>query len=283
MKDDYKYVLNNLDINLSNNEWLMYIKNFFGEEETKKFCEYVIDARNICRKNDIRNMIYSGSMSVFSMLNDEQLAFFNIFKPIDIENNIVKTIGLEKIKMRFSKKDMELDKEIKKYGYSFSKIKFNFKVENIKDTFQSKYINVVYSENSTENEFVKNTINIARLFNQQFVLITDRIPKIKAPKMIIKGKIYNTETGKVIEELEDITINEVEKYLTLTSNSRVFYEIPYYKNKNIININETKPIIDLDYYSMQKQLKVKEYNPYSMNTGMLKRALLQKFSEAYYN
>lgn len=152
MNDNYNYVLKNLGVNLTNNEWLMHIKKFFGEKQTKKFCEYMVDARNICRKNDIRNIIYSGSMSVFSMIDNEQLAIFNIFKPIDIENNIVKNIGLEKIKTKYTKRDMELDNEIKKYGYSYSKIRFYFRVENIKDTFQSKYVNVVCSEKSTEIE-----------------------------------------------------------------------------------------------------------------------------------
>lgn len=283
MNDNYNYVLKNLGVNLTNNEWLMHIKKFFGEKETKKFCEYMVDARNICRKNDIRNIIYSGSMSVFSMIDNEQLAIFNIFKSIDIENNVVKNIGLEKIKTKYTKKDMELDNEIKKYGYSYSKIKFNFKVENVKNTFQSKYVNVVCSEKSTEKEFLKNTINIARAFRQQFILITDKIPKIKTPRMIIKGKIYNTETREVIKEINDITIKEIEKYLMLTCNSKVTYEVPYYKNKNIININESKAIVDLDYYSKRKQAKVKAFNPYSMNTAMLKKALLNKFSEKNYN
>ena len=283
MNDNYNYVLNNLGVNLTNNEWLRHIEKYFGEKDTKKFCEYLINARNICRKIDIRNIIYSGSMSVFSMVDDEQLAIFNIFRPIDIESNIVKNIGLEKVKIKCNKRDIELDKEIKKYGYSYSKIKFNFKVENIKDTFQSKYINVVCSEKNTENEFFKNTISIAKAFRQPYILITDKIPKIKTPQMIIKGKIYNTETREVIKEVNDITIKEIEKYLMLTSNSKVSYEVPYYKNKNIIDINETKAIFDLDYYGKYKQAKVKEFNPYSMNTGMLKMALLNKFSSKDYN
>lgn len=283
MNNNYNYVLNNLGVNLTNNEWLMHIEKYFGEKETKKFCEYLINARNICRKNNIRNIMYSGSMSVFSMVDDEQLAIFNIFRPIDIESNIVKNIGLEKVKIKCNKRDIELDKEIKKYGYSYSKIKFNFKVENIKDTFQSKYINVVCSEKNTENKFLKNTISIAKAFRQPYILITDKIPKIKTPQMIIKGKIYNTETREVIKEVNDITIKEIEKYLMLTSNSKVSYEVPYYKNKNIIDINETKAIFDLDYYGKYKQAKVKEFNPYSMNTGMLKMALLNKFSSKDYN
>ena len=283
MNNNYNYVLNNLGVNLTNNEWLMHIEKYFGEKETKKFCEYMINARNICRKNDIRNLIFSGSMSVFSMVNNEQLAIFNIFKPIDIENNIVKNIGLEKVKSKYNKRDIELDKEIKKYGYSYSKIKFNFKVENIKNTFQSKYVNVVCSEKSSENQFLKNTISIAKAFRQHYILITDKIPKIKTPQMIIKGKIYNTETREVIKEINDIKIKEIEKYLMLTCNSKVIYEVPYYKNKNIININESKAIVDLDYYSKRKQAKVKSFNPYSMNTAMLKKALLNKFSEKNYN
>lgn len=283
MNDNYNYVLNNLGVNLTNNEWLMYVKNYFGEAETKNFCEYVIDARNICRKKDIRNMVYSGSMSVFSMIDNEQLAFLNFFRPIDTENIFVKNIGLEKIKKKYNKKDMKLDKEIKKYGYSYSKANFYFKSKNVKDTFQSKYINVVCSEKSTEDEFLKNMIDIARLFNQKIILITDKIPKIKTPKMIIKGKIYNTETREVIKEVNDITIKEIEKYLMLTCNSKVTYEVPYYKNKNIIDINESKAIVDLDYYSKRKQVKVKKFDPYSVNTAMLKMALLNKFSEKNYN
>ena len=283
MNENYNYLLNNLGVNLTNNEWLMHVKKYFGEEKTEKFCEYMVESKNICRKNDIRNMIYSGSMSVFSLIDDEQLAIFNIFRPIDIENNIVKNIGFEKIKIKYNKKDVELDKEIKKYGYSYTKINFNFKIENIKDTFQSKYVNVVYSEKSTEKEFLKNTIEIARLFRQKVILITDKIPKIKTPKMIINGKIYNTETGKPIKEVNDITIEKIEQYLRLTCNSKVVYEVPYYKNKNIININESKSMIDLDYYSKQKQEKIKKIDPYSMNTAMLKMALLNKFSEKNYN
>ena len=283
MNNNYNYVLNNLGVNLSNNEWLMHIEKYFGEKETKKFCEYMINARNICRKNDIRNIIYSGSMSVFSMVDNEQLAIFNIFKPIDIENNIVKNIGLEKVKSKCNKRDIELDKEMKKYGYSYSKIKFNFKVDNIKDTFQSKYVNVVCSKKNTENQFLKNTINVAKAFRQPYILITDKIPKIKTPQMTIKGKIYNTETREIIKEIKDITIKEIEKYLMLTCNSKVIYEVPYYKNKNIIDIDKTKAIFDLDYYSKQKQAKVKDFNPYSMNTGILKMALLNKFSAKDYN
>lgn len=78
-------------------------------------------------------------------------------------------------------------------------------------------------------------------------------------------------------------LRHIEKYLMLTSNSKVSYEVPYYKNKNIIDINETKAIFDLDYYGKYKQAKVKEFNPYSMNTGMLKMALLNKFSSKDYN
>ena len=283
MNDNYNYVLNNLGVNLTNNEWLMYVKNYFGEAETKNFCEYVIDARNICRKKDIRNMVYSGSMSIFSMIDNEQLAFLNFFRPIDTKNIFVKNIGLEKIKQKYNKKDMKLDKEIKKYGYSYSKANFYFKSKNVKDTFQSKYINVVCSEKSTEDEFLKNMIDIARLFNQKIILITDKIPKIKKPKMIIKGKIYDTETREVIEKIENITIEEIEKYLMQTCNSKVIYEVPYIKNKNIININKTKPIVELDYYSKEKQEKAKDFNPYSFNTAMLKMAFLQKFSSKEYN
>ena len=29
MNDNYNYVLNNLGVNLTNNEWLMYVKNYF--------------------------------------------------------------------------------------------------------------------------------------------------------------------------------------------------------------------------------------------------------------
>ena len=29
MNDNYNYVLNNSGVNLTNNEWLMYIKNYF--------------------------------------------------------------------------------------------------------------------------------------------------------------------------------------------------------------------------------------------------------------
>ena len=283
MIDNYNYILNNLGVNLTNSEWLMYVKKYFGEIETKKFCEYVIDARNIYRKNDIRNMIYSGSMSIYSMIDNEQLAFLNFFRPIDIENIFVKNIGLEKIKKKYNKKDIKLDKEIKKYGYSYSKANFYFKSKNVKDSFQSKYINVVCSEKSTENEFLENMINIARLFKQQVILITDKIPKTKIPKLIIKGKIYNTETREVVKEIENITIEEIEKYLMQTCNTKVIYEVPYIKNKHIININKTKPIVDLDYYSKEKQEKAKDFKPYSLNTGMLKMAFMQKFSSKEYN
>ena len=283
MNENYNYVLKNLDVNLTNGEWLMYVKNYFGGEETKKFCEYVIDTKNIYRKNDIRNIMNSGSMSIYSLIENEQLAILNYFKPIDIENIFVKNIGLDKIKVKYNKKDINLDKEIKKFDYSYSKIKFYFKVENVKDTFQSKYINVVCSEKNTESEFLENMIDIARLFRQRFILITDKIPKIKTPRMIIKGKIYNTETREVVEEIENITIEEIEKYLMQTCNTKVMYKIPYYKNKNIIDINETKPIVDLDYYSKDKQEKVKTFNPYSLNTGWLKMAFMQKFSLKGYN
>lgn len=68
------------------------------------------------------------------MIDNEQLAFLNFFRPIDTENIFVKNIGLEKIKKKYNKKDMKLDKEIKKYGYSYSKANFYFKSKNVKDT-----------------------------------------------------------------------------------------------------------------------------------------------------
>lgn len=68
-----------------------------------------------------------------------------------------------------------------------------------------------------------------------------------------------------------------------TCNTKVIYKVPYIKNKHIININKTKPIIDLDYYSKYKQEKVKYFRPYSMNTGMMQMALLNKFSTKDYN
>lgn len=283
MNNNYNYVLNNLRVNLTNNEWLMYVKNYFGEVETEKFCEYVTNARNIFRKKDIRNMIYSGSMSIFSMINDEQLAFLNFFKPIDTTNNFVKNICLDKIKTKYNKKDAMLDKEIKKYGYSYSKAMFYFKSKNVKNTYQAKYINVVCSEKSTEDEFIRNMNSLARLFKQQFVLITDKIPKIKTPKMIISGRIYDTEKREVIKEIGNITIEEIEKYLMQMCNTKAIYDLPYCKNKNIISINKTKPIVDLDYYSKEKQENVKDFKPYSMNTGMLKMAFKQKFSSEDYN
>ena len=281
--NDYNYVLNNLEVNLTNNEWLRYVKNYFGEEDTKRFCEYVIDTRNIYRKNDIRNIIYSGSMSIYSMIDNEQLAILNYFKPIDTESSIIKNMGLDKAITKYNKKDRELDKEIKKYGYSYSKANFYFKSKNVKDTFQSKYVNVVFSEKSTEAEFLNNIIKIAKLYNQQIVLITDKIPKTKTAKLIIKGKIYNTETREVIKEIENITIEEIEKYLTQISNTKVIYKIPYQKNKKIVNINETKSIVDLDYYSKEKQEMAKKFNPYSYNTAMLKMAFKQKFTSKEYD
>ena len=58
MNDNYNYVLNNLGVNLTNNEWLRHIEKYFGEKDTKKFCEYLINARNICRKNVIKESLY---------------------------------------------------------------------------------------------------------------------------------------------------------------------------------------------------------------------------------
>ena len=52
-----KYLLQNLDFDIPISFWVMYLDNFLGREKAEEFYKYLINARDIKRKNDFRNLI----------------------------------------------------------------------------------------------------------------------------------------------------------------------------------------------------------------------------------
>lgn len=49
----------------------MYLDNFLGKEKVEEFYKYIIDARQIIRKNYIRTVISTISLSVYSLSPSE--------------------------------------------------------------------------------------------------------------------------------------------------------------------------------------------------------------------
>ena len=98
--------------------------------------------------------------------------------------------------------------------------------------------------------------------------------------MQIYSKLYDVATGNVKLEYEDTTIEIIEKYLSEISNTKALFNIPYERNKTVLQI-EDKTIYD--YYSKEKQESIKKIRPKSMNMGMIKQALLTRFSNKNYN
>ena len=104
----------------------------------------------------------------------------------------------------------------------------------------------------------------------------------KSTKMQIKSSVIDIFTGKVKEIIEDTTIDEIEKYLSDMSGTKVLFKIPYENNKKVLNKNVNYLTMQ-SYYSKEKQEKVKNKNPYSFNSAMLRNSLLNRFKSKNYN
>lgn len=280
MGKNFRYVLDNFEYGGNIVDWLYCIKNFFGDEQTEAFCEYFINSHQILRKNDIRNVISHHSISVFSCKNKEQLAFASVFVPFDMNSNFMKKQenGLERIQNFYRDKSIKFSKEIKKLGYSYSTIKGNWKDKTEKNTYQREYVFAIYSEKDTEEQFKNNIIELLKKHNIPSVLITDRLEN-NQPKLTIKSKLFDVKTGEILNEYDDTTMETVEKYFSDISNTKFVFKIPYEKNKNVLYLDASIA----DYYSKNKQEKVKNATVTSMNMGMFKQSLLSSFSRENYN
>ncbi len=283
MGKNEKYLLDNVNFEIPISFWVMYLDNFLGNEKADEFYEYLINARDIRRKNDIRNLISTIGFSIYDFSPNEQLAFISIFKPIDTESKLVANMenGVNSVFKYYKKKNLKILQNIKKMGYSCEHAKFNWKDKRLKDTYQREYIFIIFSEQDNCEQFQKNIIELAKKYNIEEVLITDNM-KDRSPKMQIKSSIIDVNTGKVKENIEDTTIDTVEKYLSNISGTKVLVNIPYEKNKTVIN-KEVDYLTMKYYYSQRKQDKVKNKGPYSFMSGTLKSALLNNFKRKDYN
>lgn len=281
MEKNIDYIIKHFNYGGNVVDWLYCIKNFFGDEQTEEFCNYFINAHQIIRRNDIRNLIQHHSLSVYSCSDKEQLAFISIYIPINTEHHLITNMdnGLEKAQKMYRDKSIQLSKMIKKLGYSYSTTFGNWKDKNIKDTYQREYVFMIYSENDNAEEFKNNIFKLAKECNVKSILITDTLED-KAPKLKIKSKLYNVATEEMIQEYEDTTIEVVESYLSNLSNIKVIFQIPYEKNKTILYFADNTIG---DYYNLSKQEMIKKSTVHSMNSGMLKQGLLQSFSRENYN
>ena len=73
MGKNKKYLLENLNFEIPISFWVMYLDNFLGKEKAEEFYEYLINARDIKRKSDIRNLIATDGFSIYNFSNNEQL------------------------------------------------------------------------------------------------------------------------------------------------------------------------------------------------------------------
>ena len=152
MQKNSEYLMKNLTYEISTLDWIWYVKNYFGKEEAEKFCEYVIEARNILDNQDIRTLLHRYTLSVYWAMEKEQIAFISIYKPINREEKLIKSLenGLEKAQKLYRQKNKKLARKIKKLGYSYETINGNWKDKNEKDTYQRESIFAVYSEKDTK-------------------------------------------------------------------------------------------------------------------------------------
>ena len=279
MSKNFDYVMHNFRYGGNIVDWLYSIKNFFGEEQTEEFCDYFIHEHQIIRKDDIRNVIEHHSLSVYAVSGQEQLAIVTAYVPIDSDNKLIRNIGFKETQEFYRNKSFKLAKKIRKLGYSYSITFCNWKDKNTKDTYQREYVFFIYSEKDNEEQFRNNIFNLLKDYNINSVLITDPLQD-KSPKLQIYSKLYDVATGNVKLEYEDTTIEIIEKYLSEISNTKALFNIPYERNKTVLQI-EDKTIYD--YYSKEKQESIKKIRPKSMNMGMIKQALLTRFSNKNYN
>ena len=271
------YILHNLDFEIPISFWVMYLDNFLGEEKAEEFYDYLINARDIKRKNDIRNLMSCIGFSIYDLSYNEQLAFISIFKPFDTESKLVANMnnGVDCVFEYYKKKNLKLLEDIKKLGYSCEHTKFNWKDKRLKDTYQREYAFIIFSEEDTCKQFQKNIMELARKYNIEEVLITGNM-KDKSTKMKLSSNIVHVSTGKVKETIDDTTIDTIENYLSNISGSKVIFKIPYENNKTVIN-KDVDYLTMRNYYSKQKQEKVKNKRPYSFNSAMIRGALLNRF------
>ena len=171
-----RYILENFEIDAGNFEWLNCIEAFFGTEKAEEFGRYFIQKRNILRKNDIRKLIKSHSLSIYSFSQNEHIAFINLFKPIDGNNDLLKKMenGFKKTQKLYRMKNLKLADSIKKYGYSYSTIEMNWKDVNKRDTYQRECIFAIYSEQESDEQFKSNIVKLAREYNVKSIIITER-------------------------------------------------------------------------------------------------------------
>ena len=282
-KTNKEYLLNNLDFDIPIPFWIMYLDNFFGKEKAEEFYEYLINVRNIRRKNDIRNLISCIGFSIYDVSDNEQLAFISIFKPFDTESALVTNMknGADDIFEYYKKRNMQLLKDIKKLGYSYEYAKFNWKDKKLKDTYQREYVLIIFSEADDSKKFQENLMEIARKYNIGKVLITDNM-KDKSAKMQLKSQIIDVAEGKVEETIEDTTIDTIQDYLSSINETKVLFKIPYENKKTVLN-KDIDYLTMKNYYSRQKQEKIKNRKPYSFNSAMLRGGLLNRFKNEDYN
>ncbi len=279
MGKNFDYIIKNFNYGCSISDWLYAIKTFFGEEKTEEFCNYFINAQTIFRINDIRNLIETHSLAVYSMSNKEQLAVITVYVPVDRDIKLINNIGFKETQRFYRNKSMKLAQQIKQLGYSYSRSWCNWKDKNEKDIYQREYVFFVYSENDNAEQFKNNILNLAKEFKIASILITEPL-KNKSPTLKIKSKLYDVATGEVLQEYADTTAETLEKYLSDISNTKVLFKIPYETNKTILHLEENTMY---DYYSKKKQEQIKNVTVHSMNTGMLKQSLLKRFSNESYN
>lgn len=275
------YVRKNFEYGGNVVDWLWQIKAFFGEEQAEKFCEHFINAHNILDKNDMRNLVSRISLSVFSMSKQEQLAFLTAYQPIKLDGVIAKNMknGFEKAQKMYRKRNRELSKKIKNLGYSYSLTLGNWKDNKEKDTYQREYIFVIYSETDTEQEFKNNMLKLAEEYKIESIFITETL-KSNNPRLEIDGKIYLVETGEMIQSINNIKIPDLEKYFSELYKTKFLFKVPYERNKKILFLEEEKIG---EYYSKEKQEKVRKSLVHSFNMGILKQSLINAFSKENYN
>ena len=135
MGKNAKYLLDNVNFEITMCFWVMYLDNFLGKEKAEEFYEYLINARDIKRLNDIRNLINTIGFSIYDLSRDEQLAFISIFKPFDIESKLVANMknGANSVFEHYKKRNIQLLNDIKKLGYSCEKTTFNWKDKKLKN------------------------------------------------------------------------------------------------------------------------------------------------------
>lgn len=281
MKENMKYVIENMTHNGNVVDWIMCIEAFFGKEQTEKFCEYYINAHQIISKSDIRNIIPTHTLSIYWCMENEQIAFISIYAPINNNIGLIKNRenGMQRAQEFYRRKAIEFSKKIKKLGYSYEAILGNWKDKNEKDTYQREYIFAIFSEKTNKYKFINDICNLAKEYNKKEILITETI-KDKGPKAIFKSAIYDTQTKKELKENENTGIEVIEKYFSQMSSTKFLFKIPYENNKNIIKLENRKIS---RYYSKIKQEIIKKAYVNSFNTGMLKQALLAEFRRDNYN